>query len=116
MINFRLSANLPIGIEEEHAKEHGNKASHNVVPCQLDGQHEKWDAGGETVFAFDKSFKAPDEEADSTDERIDPFKLWPKVVGKQHPCQDSTKTLMVEFMEEVPAIQIQRVSSHLRLQ
>ena len=68
------------------------------------------------MFAFDKSLKAPDEEADPTDERVDPFKLWPQVVGKQHPCQDSTKTLMVEFMEEVPAIQSQRVSSHLRLQ
>ena len=69
-----------------------------------------------TVFAFDKSFKPPDEEADATDEGVDPLKLWPQVVGKQHPCQDSTKTLMVEFMEEVPAIQSQRVNSHLRLQ
>ena len=50
-----------------------------------------------TVFASFKnnSIKAPDEEAKTTDERIDPFKLWPKVVGKQHSCQDSTKTLMV---------------------
>ena len=39
--------------------------------------------------------KAPDEEASTADERIDPFKLWPKVVGEQHPCQNPTKTLMV---------------------
>ena len=39
--------------------------------------------------------KAPDEEASTTDERIDPFKLWPKVVGEQHPCQNPTKTLIV---------------------
>ena len=90
-LEFRLSASLPIGIEEEHPKEHGNKASHNVVPCQLDGQNQKRDAG-KREFALNKSFKAPDEEAQTTDERIDPFKLWPKVVGSQHPRQNSTKT------------------------
>ena len=40
-----MIANLPIGIEEEHAKEHGNKAANDVISCQLDSQNKQWDAG-----------------------------------------------------------------------
>ena len=29
--------------------------------------------------------ESPDEKACATDERVDPFKLWPEVAGKQHP-------------------------------
>ena len=59
-----IGLNLPIGIEEEHAKEHGNEASHNVVSCQLDGQNKQWNAGekGVCFFFLNKSIKAPDEE------------------------------------------------------
>ena len=39
--------------------------------------------------------ESPDEKACATDERVDPFKLWPEVAREQHPWQNSTKTLRV---------------------
>ena len=55
--------------------------------------------------------ESPDEKACATDERVDPFKLWPEVAGEKHPWQNSTKTLRVG--ESFSKNLLKRVNSHL---
>ena len=87
--HFRIYSSLceePICIEEEHSKEHRNEASHDVFSRKLDSHNKQRNADGKDKVKKKLLIaESPDEKACATDERVDPFKLWPEVAGKQHP-------------------------------